>query len=261
MVKPVPDVESFVYDYERNVLVRDGVHEVLNPEDATALAIALEIKKASPETVIETVTTAPRGVVPHLEDLVRRGVDRATLISDPWFVGSDTYVTSRILARAVEDIPHDVVFSGTHTTDGGTSHVPPQLAEASSIAQMSNILDIDIATLTKECATVDVDGEDAVLRFEIDLPAVLSFQYAPRRKLPYISYEDLNRDVGDRIRIVTNDDLGFDRAEVGLEGSLTQVARVEVKRLERKDTLFVRNDDAGIEAVYRFLMHKGFLPS
>ena len=43
-MKVVPDVENFKYDYERNALVRENVHQVLNPEDATALAIALEIK-------------------------------------------------------------------------------------------------------------------------------------------------------------------------------------------------------------------------
>lgn len=259
LVKFVPDVESFKYDYEKNVLVRENVHLLVNPEDATALATALSIKEAVPETSIETVSMVPKSVMPHLEDLVRRGVDRASLISDPRYVGSDTYVTSRILARYVEEREYDCIFSGTHTMDGGTSHVPGQIAEVLRIRQMSNIMGIDSESLASGTVVVDVDSEDALLRFAIDLPAVLSFQYVTGRKLPYISYENMNRDVSDQVAVVTNEDLGFDGSEVGLTGSLTSVASVEVKKLDRKNSIFVANDKAGIEEVYRFLRDKGFV--
>ena len=261
LTKMVPDVENFKYDYDRNVLVRENVHLVLNPEDATALAIALDIKKKVPETSIETVSMAPRGAMPHLEDLVRRGVDRATLICDPCYVGSDTYVTSRILSRYIGKREFDWIFSGTHTLDGGTAHVPPQVAEALGLPQMSNILELDRETLLTGSAMVDVDCEEAVLRFELDRPALLGFQYSTRVKLPYIKYEDISRDVADQIRIIGNDELGFDEAEVGLDGSLTKVSKVEVKKLDRKDTRIVHNDEAGIEEVFQFMKKRGFVAS
>jgi electron transfer flavoprotein beta subunit len=261
LVKVVPDVESFKYDYERNALVRDNVHQILNPEDATALAIALEIKKKTPNTYIETVSMAPRGVMPHLEDLVRRGVDRATLISDSCFAGSDTYVTSLILARYILGQSYDCIFAGTRSLDGGTAHVAAQVAEALGIAHMANIGEIEGGMLSAGLAIVDVDGEDATLRLEVDLPAVLGFQYSTKHKLPFIPYGAMDRDTGDRVQVVTNNELGFDLAEVGHQGSLTSVASVEVKTPERKDTLFVRPDDAGIEEVYRFLSRHGYLQS
>jgi len=261
LVKPVPDVENFRYDYERNVLVRENVHLVINPEDATALATALSIKAEVPETSIETVSMAPQSAMPHLEDLVRRGVDRATLISDPRYVGSDTYVTSRILARYIQEREYDCILSGTHTLDGGTSHVPAQLAEVLGIPQMSNIVDMENGGLSRGTAVVDVDTESALLRFSIQLPAVLSFQYVTARKLPYIPYEMMDADVSNRIVTISNDDLGFEQGEVGIGGSLTKVASVEVKRLHRKDTVFLRPDEEGIDRVYRFLREKGFVPS
>jgi electron transfer flavoprotein beta subunit len=261
LVKVVPDVESFKYDYERNALARENVHQVLNPEDATALAIALEIKRLTPGVHVETVSMAPRGAMPHLEDLVRRGVDAATLITDSRFAGSDTYVTSRILARYLSRQAYDCVFAGSRTLDGGTAHVPAQVAEELNIAQLSNIARVETDTLSSGTAIVDVDDEDATLRFEMDLPAVLGFQYSTKHKLPYIPYEAMNLDTSDRIRIVSNDELGFDPAEVGHKGSLTSVTSVEVKTLERKDTLFVRPDNAGVDEVYRFLSRQGYLRS
>jgi electron transfer flavoprotein beta subunit len=259
LVKPVPDVETFKYDYERNVLVRHNVHQLINPEDATALALALEIKNEVPGTSIETVTMGPAGAVAHLEDLVRRGVDRAALISDVRFVGSDTYVTSRVIGRYLSHRKYDCIFTGTHTLDGGTAHVPAQIAELLNVPHISHISDAYTDALPHGKVTVDVDTEEEVLTFELDLPAILGFAYSTKRKLPYISYENMNRDVSDRIETITNAELDFGDDELGLTGSPTAVAAVEVKTLERKDTTIVGTDDEGVETVYRFLVEKGFL--
>jgi electron transfer flavoprotein beta subunit len=108
-------------------------------------------------------------------------------------------------------------------------------------------------------AVVDVDGETALMRFSIALPAVLGFQYNPERKLPYIRYEDLDRDVSNQISVLGNDELGMDESELGLKGSLTQVRRVEVDGLEGKEPVLLRADPEGIDTVYRWLEQKGFL--
>ncbi len=264
LVKPVPDVERFVYDYERNVLVRDNVHLVINPEDTTALAGALRIRQNDPETIVETVTMAPRGAVPHLEDLLRRGVDRATLISDPLYVGSDTYATSRILSRFLEGETFDLLLCGTHTLDGGTAHVPLQVAELLDLPGITGVTDIgqvgDVAgNVRPGSVEVEVELERAVERYEVTLPAVVGCAYAPQNKLPYISYENMNLDVSDRISLVGNGELGFEEDEVGIPGSLTWVQSVEVKTMDRKNTLFVRPDQEGIEKVVDFLNRKGFV--
>ena len=260
LVKLVPDVEHFKYDYERNVLIREHVPQVLNPEDVTALARAFNIKESHPDTVIETVTMAPLGALPHVEDLIRRGVDHATLISDTCFVGSDTYVTSRILARCLESHSFDWILSGTHSLDGGTAHVAPQIAEILGIPQMSNIMDIEYDGLGSGSAIVSVDSEEALFSFAVDGPALLSLQYSTRLKLPYIAYDRVQLDVRDQITIVDNAQLGFAETEVGLKGSLTRVAKAEARRLQWKDTRFVACDDAGIEEVYGFLSRKGLVP-
>jgi len=259
LLKLVPDVDQLRYDRQRNTLVRENVRLMLNPEDITALATALELKRDIPDIYIETVSMAPRGAMPHLEDLVHRGIDQVTLISDPRYAGSDTWATSRVLARYLETRDFDCIFCGTQTLDGGTGHVPAQLAEALGLPLMVGVSTLVEIISQERQAVVDVDGETAMMRFSVDLPAVLGFQYNPARKLPYIRFIDLKRDVSGLVTLLGNDQLGMDEAELGLKGSLTQVRSLKADALEAKDPVLLHVDQDGINVVYHWLVQKGFL--
>ena len=143
VVKIVPDVDSFAYDYENNTLIRENIRMILNPDDACALACAMKLKARRPDCSIEVVTMGPKAVRPHMEDLLRLDTDRGTIISDPAYRGSDTFVTSRILARYLSGRSFDVLFTGSHALDGDTSHVPAQLGEELGLEQMSGITAVD----------------------------------------------------------------------------------------------------------------------
>lgn len=259
LVKFVPDVENFIYDYEKNVLVRENVKMILNPDDACALAFALKIREKRKETNVEIVSMGPVSIIPHLEDLLRRGADRASLISDKLFVGSDTYATSRIIGRYLKDKEFDFILSGTHSLDGDTAHIPSQLADLLMVSQVSNIIKVHEESLEKGRAIVDVDCDKKVIEYEITLPAILSIMKESKYKLPFVRYKDLGLDVSDRLSVVTGKELGFGEDEVGFSGSLTRVARTYAKKLHRKEKVVVRNDDEGIETVYQFLKSKGFV--
>lgn len=259
LVKFTPDVENFIYDYENNVLVRENVRMILNPDDASALAFALKIKDLRPETSIEIITMAPQSVIPHLEDLLRLHVDKATLISDRSYVGSDTYVTSKILGKYLSSVTFDCILTGTNALDGDTSHVPAQIGEILNLCQMSNVVVIKEEAFGCESAVIEVDEDEVFAEYKVSMPAILSLQKQRNYKLPYIKYEDLERYVRDRIEIIDNETLGFDTGEVGSSGSLTQVSGTFVKIMDKKDKRIVRNDSEGINTVYQFLKEKGFV--
>lgn len=259
LIKFVPDVDSFKYDHERNVLIRENVRMMLNPDDACALAFALKQKKKNPETVIEAVTMAPLSVIPFLEDVLRLHVDQATLISDKAYIGSDTYVTGRILGRYLASTDADCILTGTHALDGDTSHIPSQVAELLNLCQMNNVTEIKEETFSKELATITVSEEASTATYELMMPAVISLRKERKYKLPYIKYEDLNKDVSERLQILDNRDLGFASEEVGLKGSLTQISSTFVKTMEKKERLLVKNDEEGIDIVYAFLKEKGLV--
>lgn len=259
LIKFVPDVDNFKYDYKKNVLIRENVKLILNPEDACALALVLRIKEKNPYTSIQIVTMAPKSTIPLLEDLLRRNVDKATIISDKSFVGSDTYATSKIIARYLDEEEFDFIVTGTHSLDGDTAHIPSQIGELLQITQLSNIVKIYEESLEYDSVIVDVECEKTFSKYEIALPCVLSIGKESKCKLPFVKYKDLELDVKNRILLITNEELGFSKDEVGIEGSLTKVNRTYVKELQKKEKVVVCNNDEGIEKVYKFLKAKGFV--
>jgi electron transfer flavoprotein beta subunit len=259
MVKIVPDVEKFKYDFERNTVVRENVRMILNPDDASCVGFALKFKVLHPQTTVEVVTMGPMSVTTILEDLLRIGVDKATLISDSCFSGSDSYATSRILAKYLKTAMYDCILTGTHAIDGDTSHVPAQIGEVLDIAQMSNVVKIHENLMDKSKVVFTVDNDLAVSTYQMELPGILSLQKESKYKLPYIKYEDLNKDVKDKLNVVSNSDLNFKPEEIGLKGSLTKVNRTFVKEYEKRNKVIVGNDDEGIEVVYSYLQKKGFV--
>jgi len=259
VVKFVPDVENFIYDYEKNVLVRENVKLILNPDDSCALAFALKMKELNPNNFIEIVSMAPKSAVPLIEDLLRLDVDRGTIISDKSFAGSDTYVTSKILGKYLKSQTFDCLLTGSHAQDGDTSHVPAQLGELLELEQMSGVTKVDLNNFTIAKAIFEVESETIVSTFEIALPAILSIHKDSKYKLPYVKYEDLELDVTHKLNIISDKELGFNKNEVGIEGSLTKVIKTYTKQYDKKSKVVVTNDEDGINEVYTFLKNKGYV--
>mgnify|MGYP005849412455 CR=1 FL=1 len=259
LVKFIPDVENLKYDYDNNVIIRENVKLILNPDDASALALALKLKDMKQNINVEVVSMAPLNVIPYMEDLLRIRVDRATLITDKMYVGSDTFVTSKIIARYLQDTEFDCILTGTHSLDGDTAHVPSQIADILKVRQMSNIVKVYEESFSKESVVVEVDSEKEYCKYLVELPAILSIQKESKYKLPFIKYKDLGLDVRDKLYIITNEQLNFNKNEVGIEGSLTKVSRTFVKKNNKKQKFLLRVDEDGIETVFQFLRDKGFV--
>lgn len=259
LVKFTPDVDAFEYDYENNVLIRDNIKQIINPDDACALGFALKLKKQNPEIQIEVVTMAPFSAKKYMEDILRRHVDRGTLISDSVFGGSDTQATSLILGAYLKKIEYDVILTGSQTLDGDTAHVPAQLAEYLGISQMSAIMKIDEDSFLKGVPLVEVDTEKFLDTYEIAFPAVLSLCKESRYRLPFVRFADLDLDVSDKLQIISNDALELDTSFIGLKGSATRVVKTYTQTYEEKEKIVVCNDEDGIEAVYNFLEKHGYV--
>jgi len=259
LIKFIPDMDDFKYDYERNVLIRENMNQILNPEDAVAVAFAINVKKYYPQTVIDVVTMGPKNVTSKLEELLRLDVDHATLISDGAFIGSDTYATSLVLASYLTLNKADLILTGTHSLDGDTSHVPAQIAQWLSLPHLSNIISLNMNTMDSGRPELSADHDQEIMTFALKLPAVLSLQKEAPYKLPYVRYEDLNKVVSERLQVLTLKDLNLKKEAVGFEGSKTKVIKTFVKTQLRHDKIEVTTDEAGIQTVYDFLKDKGFL--
>ena len=255
----VPDVDAFTLDGETGVMVREGLRLVMNPDDVCAVAFALRVKATHPETSVEVVTMAPVTVTPHMEDLIRVGVDKGTILADPAFAGSDTYATATVLARHLARCDFDVILTGTHAIDGDTAHVPAQLGACLALSRMSGIVRVDENRFTHESAVFDVESEDEVATYAMVLPGILSLTRDSGYKLPYPSRKALERDVSSQLQIVSNRELAFAEGQVGLGGSRTQVVKAFARKNTHKDQIVVQADDEGIAFIHQYLRDKGFL--
>ena len=92
-VKQVPDTTEIKIDYETNTLIRQGVPSIVNPFDAYALEVAVRLKEKVGGTVT-VLSMGPEQAKVALKDCLSVGADKAVLLSDRAFGGSDTLATS-----------------------------------------------------------------------------------------------------------------------------------------------------------------------
>lgn len=258
-VKYVPDVDKFQFDFEKNVVIRHNIRMILNPDDGKAVGLALELKKSNIDIKVEIVCMGPKSVLPMVEDLVRMGVDKVTLLSDMRFVGSDSYITSKILGMYLKKQDADLILTGNHSMDGDTSHVPSQMADMLGFPHMYNIVDFHMDAMNDRQVEFTTENEVKRIRFSMKLPGVLSLSKDAKYKLPYIRYEQMSNEVGESIRILNAEDLGLGADEVGLLGSKTKVKRTFVKEYMKRDQEVITTDAEGIEKIYEFLKKNGYV--
>jgi hypothetical protein len=99
-IKQVPETTQVQINPETNTLIREGVKSIINPFDMYAIeeAVLLKEKCGGKATVI---SMGPPQAKEALREVIAIGVDKAILLSDPAFEGSDTLATSYILSKTI----------------------------------------------------------------------------------------------------------------------------------------------------------------
>jgi len=169
-IKQVPDSAQIRVHPVTNTIMRQGVPTIINPYDLFALETALRLRDEQGGEVT-VLTMGP----PSAEDALRKaltfGADRAVLLTDRFFAGSDTLATSYALAQAIRKIGEtwgapDIVFAGKQTIDGDTAQVGPGIARRLGLNQLTYIS--KIAGLDPAAGTIDLErraeGGTQVLR-------------------------------------------------------------------------------------------------
>ena len=140
LIKQVPDTRNVGKDAMKSdgTVNRTALSAIFNPEDLNALEMALQIKDQIPNTTVTAITMGPVRAAEILREALYRGADKAILITDKKFAGSDTLATSYILSLAVKKMGKvDIVMGGRQAIDGDTAQVGPQVAEKLNIPQIT----------------------------------------------------------------------------------------------------------------------------
>ncbi|MDO4518067.1 MAG: electron transfer flavoprotein subunit beta/FixA family protein [Bacillota bacterium] len=243
LVKPVPDPEKYTeikIDQETKCLVREGVETVVNPTDKNALEEGLRIRdnciKAGEASKVTVLAMALESAGDKLLSCLAMGADKAILLSDRKFAGSDTYATSYILAQAIRYIcseegedEFDLILAGNESADGGTAHVPVQVAEWLNIPYLNRICQVEYSQGQIEATK---KTETQLIQFEGERPALLSLTRdinEPR----HINAMGIVKARKKPMRVITNEELNLEDDRIGLKGSTTKPGDLLSQELSR----------------------------
>ena len=231
----------------------------INTDDMGALGYALQVKKTNPDTHIELVTVGPHYVGPHLKDILRVGVDQATLITHADLDEMDALMTAQILARYLGGTACDCLLTGTRAIDDGSGLVPAYLAELLGLDHMSGISKIEWAHKDHSAVVVTAQDKEYIDTYQIPLPAALSLTDRSDYRLPYVRLKDKNKDVSDQFSQLDIKQLGFEMDELAAKSIPVQYRPSDRRDRRTTSPLIVNADDHGVETVFTFLKDHRFI--
>jgi electron transfer flavoprotein beta subunit len=217
-VKQVPDTTARKELGPDFLLNRAQLEGVINPFDEYALEEGLRLKEAHGGEVT-VLTMGPSSAEDTMRKALAMGADKGVLVTDPALAGSDWRATCRVLAKALQTIPHDIVLTGMESTDSRAGIVPGGLAEILDVPVVTFAAKLEIADGT---ARVDRQIPGGYQEIQTGLPAVVSIVKGANEPR-YPSLKGIMASKRKEIRKVGLADLSIDPGDVGLAGTRTPV--------------------------------------
>jgi electron transfer flavoprotein beta subunit len=222
-VKRVPDTSENELQLNRagNDIERDDLVYSINEWDNYAVEEAIQLA----DRVGGSVTVVTLGGEED-EEVLRRelamGANRAALISDDVFRGSDGFGVATILKGFVQKGNYDLILAGVQAEDGA-AQVPGMLAGLLDYPFASLVNSIEVLPDNRLKITREIEGGNKEVN-EIDLPCVLSIQTGinePR----YVGMRGIRQVASVEIPSFGSADLGLDVDTVG--ASVAKVKRLD----------------------------------
>jgi len=251
-VKQVPDSREIRIDPKNNTLIRQGVPSIINFYDMHGLEEALRIKDELGARVT-VVTMGPPPAEKGLKECISLGADEAVLVTDRGFAGADTLATSYVVAKTIAKIaetwgPVDMVFCGKQTLDGDTGQVGPGVACRLDLEQLTYVHKVVKVDEEKRRVTVQRLLEDGIEVVETSMPVLIT-ALKELNKVRRASLPGMIRAARYKATIWTTADFpGLDRAQIGLKGSPTIVAKTWIPGARTANGIMISGDSVEIQA-------------
>ncbi|MFG1352407.1 electron transfer flavoprotein subunit beta/FixA family protein [Xanthobacter autotrophicus] len=248
-IKQVPDSAQIRVHPVTNTIMRQGVPTIINPYDLFALEEAMRLRdKFGGEVTV--LTMGPPSAEDSLRKALTYGADRAVLLTDRFFAGSDTLATSFALATAITKIGEtygvpDLVFTGKQTIDGDTAQVGPGIAKRLGLIQVTyvaKVADFDPAART---ITLERRAEGGTQVLKSKLPCLVAMLEATN-EIRRGSMENALRAARAAVVKWNAKEAGVeDMSKCGLKGSPTIVKRVFAPSARAEKAKFIDAPEGG----------------
>jgi electron transfer flavoprotein beta subunit len=228
----------------------------LNPFDRYAIETALQLREKLDATVT-ALSMGPDTCSFALCDALAMGVDRAILLSDAAFAGSDTLATSTVLSAAIGKLESvDLILFGTRTSDSDTGQVGPQTAAILNLPFVTGAIAME---KTDDGLKVERRADGFIELFELTFPAAITIHPAagpPRdAQLGSIASAYDTR----AVERWTLKDLDLSERRVGEGGSPTRVVSLNRVKKERKCEVLSGEPEEQAETLIRKLLESGLI--
>ena len=239
----MPETSNVKMDEKTGTMIREGVESIINPLDLYAIESGIQLKEQYGGRVT-VISMGPEAAEKALREAISMGCDSGILLTGKEFKGSDTWATSYVLSKSIENIgKYDLILAGERATDGDTGQVGPGIA---------SFLDIPLATyvskivdIKNKIITVERLIEDGYETLKMPLPALLAVvKEISYPRLPTLRGKKKAKNT--EIPVWSQNNLNLESSKFGLKGSPTRVVRISHPKVTRGGKVIKANDEESI---------------
>lgn len=200
------------------IVFEEGLPRRLNPDDAAALSVALELKSqdTTGNVDITAVSIGPERIKNYLRQALAQGADKAVRIWGEDFRGFSPYRKSRLLSTFVSLSGADLVLTGARSMDTGNSQVGPLVAARLSLPCVAAVVNLELDTESGTPHFTRDIGRGKRELVECSLPAVVTVK-GEGTGLPYPSLDRLIESRQSAVEVLSLTDLNLNPAEFNQE--------------------------------------------
>ena len=227
----------------------------INEWDDYGVEEAVRLKEKHGGTVT-AITMGSEGADSTLRKCLARGADKGIRLTDSKFEGSDGYATAKILAKAIKNLPFNIIITGTQASDDGNAVVGPILAKLLGIPHATMVKKIDIGDqIARVKRELEGSLEEVV---DVKLPAIISVQTGinePR----YVSIMGIRKAMQKEIKVLGFADLGLGENEIGEAGSWLKIEKMYVPPVEKQAEFLKGSPDEVATRIAGIIKAKGLI--
>jgi len=229
-IKQALDVSQIKVDTATRRLITVDAPKKISDFDKNALEEAVRLKEKLGGEII-TLTVGPEDAKTTIREALAMGADKAYIISDPTFEGSDTLATSYVLSEAAKKIgPFDLILCGEASVDSFSAQVGPRLAERLNLPIITYVKKL---SLEGDTVTAERNLEDSYETIKAKTPVLLTVtKELNEPRIP--SLMAIMKASKKEVIVWKAADLNIPKEKVGELGSAIKIVSVLAPKVERR---------------------------
>lgn len=227
----------------------------INEWDSSALEAAVKLKEEY-EGKLYVINISPRKNEKMLRKCMARGADEAILIHDEDFEVNDPKTCAKILAKVLENLNLDIIFTGLQSDDIGHGIVGGTLAELLGYPYVPLVCNLEYDEDTSKVTVKQLLEAGVEREIKIGTPTVVAVETRIAEPKPP-TVMAIRKTKGTEVDIRSPENLGFSNDDIGVGGSEIRVRKFEKAPPSEAAEILEGDPEEVSEKVVNMLSKKG----